>query len=86
MLGIATNNPNTFITSFPLDGKNSDRNDNTTLVFFIIKLTHIQMMISQKESNQWIIFCNRYELVNNKLVHPKLLLTLPTIPGPIGNG
>ena len=28
----------------------------------------------------------RYELINNKLVNPKLLLDLPAIPGDIGNG
>ena len=28
----------------------------------------------------------RYELINNKLVNPKLLLNLPATPGAIGNG
>jgi hypothetical protein len=28
----------------------------------------------------------RYELINNKLVNPKLLLNLPASPGAIGNG
>jgi aldose sugar dehydrogenase len=28
----------------------------------------------------------RYEFVNNKLIHPKLLLDLPATPGAIGNG
>src|SRR3954466_13431072 len=88
MLGIATDNPTTSITAnSSLDSKNSGRYNNITLVFLYFSQAQSHTGDDISEGKQPLgNLLYQYELVNNKLVHPKLLLNLPAIPGSIGNG
>ena len=47
---------------------------------------HIPVMMLQKGKQQTGNLLYRYELINGRLVNPKMLLDLPATPGAIGNG
>ena len=86
MLGIAVA-PSLNISNLTKQGNPNSHHYNTTYVFlFYTKAqTHTGDDITDgKQPLGNLLY--RYELINNKLVNPKLLLDLPAAPGAIGNG
>ncbi|HET7146945.1 MAG TPA: PQQ-dependent sugar dehydrogenase [Candidatus Nitrosopolaris sp.] len=81
MLGIA-------VASHPSSTPaNHENNSGTTYVFlyYTKARTHIGDDITEGKQPQGN-FLYRYELINNKLINPRMLLDLPATPGAIGNG
>jgi glucose/arabinose dehydrogenase len=84
MLGIAAD-PLVPTTSSFSNLQNASSNNDYVFLYYSQAQSHTGDDI--KEGKQPLgNLLYRYELINNKLVHPKLLLNLPAIPGAIGNG
>ena len=85
MLGIATD-PLVSTTSSFSNLKNSNSSSNKyVFLYYSQDQSHTGDDITEgKQPLGNLLY--RYELINNKLINPKLLLNLPAIPGAIGNG
>jgi glucose/arabinose dehydrogenase len=86
MLGIAAA-PSLNISNLTNQENPNSHHYNTTYIFlyFTKAQTHTSDDITEgKQPLGNLLY--RYELINNKLVNPKLLLDLPATPGAIGNG
>ncbi len=86
MLGIAADPLVSAASSFSnLKNSNSSSNKNYVFLYYSQAQSHTGDDITEgKQPLGNLLY--RYELINNKLIHPKLLLNLPAIPGAIGNG
>jgi glucose/arabinose dehydrogenase len=85
MLGIAVASHSSSITAISTNRGN--RNNTTTYVFLYYTQARTHTGDDITEGKQPLgNRLYRYELTDNKLVNPKLLLDLPATPGPIGNG
>lgn len=88
MLGVAASPPSSLTTSYLSNHTNPISHHNSTTYVFLYYTqakTHTGDDITEgKQPLGNLLF--RYELINNKLVNPKLLLDLPATPGAIGNG
>ncbi len=90
MLGIAVADPPHSILNTTSMSKHlilDDKHNNTTYIFLYYTQANTYTGDDISEGKQPLgNLLYRYELINNKLVNPKLLLNLPAIPGAIGNG
>ncbi len=86
MLGIAVSH--SFQTDNLLNYKNTNSHkNNITYVFLYYTQAQAHLGDDITEGKQPVgNFLYRYELINNKLLNPKILLNLPATPGAIGNG
>jgi glucose/arabinose dehydrogenase len=86
MLGIAVASHTSFI---PAMSTNQGNHSSTTRTYVFLYYTQARTHTGDDITEGKQPLGNRvyrYELIDNKLVNPKLLLDLPATPGPIGNG
>ncbi len=87
MLGIATIPPVASSHYSGLKNASSHNNNNNNYVFLYYSKAQSYAGDDVAEGKQPLgNLLYRYELISNKLMNPKLLLSLPATPGSIGNG